>query len=313
MSEIAFKAGGSDAALDRVCARILDLDESGDRFARIFRETFDQLYDGQRTGRYKWDQLFKTEKTHFGTLIEINIQREFEFDDGVVLDFKIAGEEIDCKYSFREGGWMLPPESWGHLVMVSTANDAESVCSLGVVRVRDEYLRSGLNRDGKSGLNAAGRLAVTWLFRNTTFPPNVLLKLPQVTVDGIFAQSSGQTRLDELFRQAQGMRIHRNTIATVAQQQDFMKRVRSNGGSRSRLRDEGYLILSGDYLPQRELADQLALPIPAPGEVVSFRVVPAASDDLAGVEIGPLRWRRALVDEEVTQPAPELPQIGRVP
>lgn len=306
MSEIAFQAGASDAALGRVCARILGLDESGDRFARIFRETFDQLYDGQRTGRYKWDQLFKTEKTHFGTLIEINIQREFEFDDGDILDFKIAGEEIDCKYSFREGGWMLPPESWGHLVMVSTANDAESICSLGVVRVRDEYLRVGLNRDGKSGLNAVGRTAITWLFRKTTFPPNVLLKLPQVTVDRIFAQASGQTRLDELFRQAQGMRIHRNTIATVAQQQDFMKRVRSNGGSRSRLRDEGYLILGGDYRPQRDLANQLALPVPMPGEVVSVQVVPTSPDDPIGVEIGDGYWRRMGLGEAITRPAPTL-------
>ncbi len=27
------------------------------------RQTLDQLYDGVRTGRYRWDQLYKTEKT----------------------------------------------------------------------------------------------------------------------------------------------------------------------------------------------------------------------------------------------------------
>ena len=47
----------------------------------------DQLYDGQRTGRYRWDQLRKTEKTHCGTLVEINMQREFLFEDGSKLDF----------------------------------------------------------------------------------------------------------------------------------------------------------------------------------------------------------------------------------
>ncbi|WP_418396390.1 NaeI family type II restriction endonuclease, partial [Yersinia enterocolitica] len=52
--------------------------------AKVFRATFDQLYDGQHTGRYSVEQLFKTEKTHFGTLIEINLQREFGLADGDV-------------------------------------------------------------------------------------------------------------------------------------------------------------------------------------------------------------------------------------
>ncbi|MCC7128520.1 MAG: restriction endonuclease [Microbacteriaceae bacterium] len=306
MNEGALDAGREDQALRKVCAKILELDASGERFAQVFRETFDQLYDGQRTGRYKWEQLFKTEKTHFGTLIEINIQREFGFSDGVVLDFEIAGEEIDCKYSFREGGWMLPPESWGRLVLVATASDSESHWSLGVVRVLEQYLRDGRNRDGKSGLNEQGRQAITWLFRHVSFPPNVLLKLSSEDVDEIFSKSSGQTRLNELFRRAEGMRIHRNAIATVAQQQDFMKRVRSNGGSRSILRSEGYLILGGDYLPQRELATRFALPTPLPGEFVSIRVVPTAINDPAGVEIGQSVWRRAMPHEQVTIAAPDL-------
>ena len=71
-----------DDALEQVVAALISIDPSGARFARVFRETFDQLYDGQRTGRYKWDQLYKTEKTHYGTLIEINLQREFAFADG---------------------------------------------------------------------------------------------------------------------------------------------------------------------------------------------------------------------------------------
>ena len=69
------------------------------RVATVLRDTLDQLYDGQRTGRYKWDQLHKTEKTHCGTLVEINMQREFQFADGKKLDYKIANTEVDCKYS----------------------------------------------------------------------------------------------------------------------------------------------------------------------------------------------------------------------
>ena len=96
-----------DAGRDQVVAAILAADPRGDRLGRVFRDTLDQLYDGQHTGRFRWDQLYKTEKTHFGTLIEINLRREFDdvISDGETLDFQIHGHEIDCKYSQTLSIW----------------------------------------------------------------------------------------------------------------------------------------------------------------------------------------------------------------
>lgn len=112
-------------------------DPVGARTARVFRDTFDQLYDGQRTGRYRWDQLFKTEKTHFGTLIEINLRREFDDviddpDDKTPLDYQISGIDIDCKYSMTMGSWMIPREAVGHLLLVGQADDKLSEWNLGI-------------------------------------------------------------------------------------------------------------------------------------------------------------------------------------
>lgn len=296
-----------DSELSAVVATLLALDNAGQRFARVFRETFDQLYDGQRTGRYKWDQLFKTEKTHFGTLFEINLQREFLFDDGATLDYEIAGVDVDCKYSFKDGGWMLPPESWGKLVLVATASDVLSTWSVGIVRVTEANRRVSVNRDGKTSLSPAGRLDVTWVFRDAEFAPNVLLQLDDESVAAIYSKSTGQSRLDELFRRAEGRRIHRTTIATVAMQQDYMKRVRSNGGSRSNLRAEGFLIPGGDYQVHRDIAASFGVPVPAPGEVVSFRVIPTKQDDPKAVLMGSTFWRRAAAEEKSGVAAPTLP------
>ena len=301
-------SGSSDPELELVVREILQLDPTGDAFAAVYRETFDQLYDGQRTGRYRWADLYKTEKTHYGTLIEINLQRKFNFKDGVVLDYQIADVEVDCKYSFRDGGWMLPPESWDQLVSVSSANDESSTWSLGVVRVSDENRRLTVNRDGKSTLSPVGRLAIRWIFRLSSFPPNVLLQLSPQQIEEVFAAKRGQSRVDALFRVATERRIHRNTVATVAQQHDYMKRVRSNGGSRSNLRDEGILILGGDYKSHRELAENFAVPVPWPGELVSFRVVPTTHDDAIGVELDGAYWRKATASDVVSRPAPLLPR-----
>ena len=40
--------------------------------AKVLRATFDPLYDSQRA-RHRADQVFNTDKKHFGTLIEINL------------------------------------------------------------------------------------------------------------------------------------------------------------------------------------------------------------------------------------------------
>jgi hypothetical protein len=283
------------------------------RFARVFRATFDQLYDGQHTGRYAWDQLYKTEKTHFGTLLEINLRRELTdvISDGTVLDFSIAGHEIDCKYSFRMGGWMLPPESFGRLLLVCNANDEKSEWAVGVVRAKPEYLRAGVNRDMKSGLNELGRHNIEWLFWGAELPPNVLLQVDDETRAAIFKnQRSGQERVNQLFRLAQRRRVSRNAVATVAQQDDFMKRVRANGGARSTLASEGIIIIGGDYESHVNVAVGLGIEVPNPGEFVSVRVAPADGDEPSAVMLDATLWRVAS-DEDPHIQAPILPSTSK--
>ncbi|SEA62429.1 Restriction endonuclease NaeI [Bowdeniella nasicola] len=293
-----------DHEIEAVAAEILRLDPSGERIAKVFRRTFDQAYDGLNTGRYKLGQLYKTEKTHFGTQFEINLQRELDFEDGVVLDYCIAGIEVDCKYS-HTGQWMLPIESFNHLVLVAQADDLRSYWRLGVVRVSEENRRTSENRDRKTGLNKLGRSRIRWLFFDANLPPNALLQLPESEVERVMALRSGQRRINELLRTAQNQRISRNIIATVAQQSDYMKRVRGNGGARSALRNEGIVILGGDYKAQQRIARELGAEVPERGEVVAVRVVPSMPG--VGVEISETWWRLALPGEDTPASAPIIP------
>ena len=65
----------TDAELTAVEAALYRLDPTGGAVASVLRDTFDQLYDGQHSGRWAYEQLRKTEKTHMGTLVEINLHR----------------------------------------------------------------------------------------------------------------------------------------------------------------------------------------------------------------------------------------------
>ncbi|MFB7448546.1 NaeI family type II restriction endonuclease [Streptomyces sp. NPDC056194] len=299
-----------DAELAAVYHKLLQLDPEGLRFATVLRDTIDQLLNGEVTGRYDWKTLFKTEKTHAGTLVEINLQREFKFDDGIDMDYQITGIDVDCKYSQQFGGWMIPPEALGHLCLLVWADDYKSQWSAGLLRIDEPWLNAGNNRDKKLTIKAEHRNRILWLWHQQELPENALLHMDPDDRAAVFAAGSGQARLNELFRRHQRRRIGRNVVRTVAQQKDYMKRVRGNGGSRSALRDEGILIM-GDYESHRRIASDLNIPVPMEGEFVSARVVEVPSlSNRCSVMLDGRHWACASPDE-APETAPSLPSTSK--
>jgi hypothetical protein len=266
-------AAPPDGELERVAERLLELDPFGGRVANVLRETFDQLLDGQRTGRWDYRDLRKTEKTHMGTLVEINLHREFDFEDGHEMDYRIADAEVDCKFSQSPRGWQIPLEADGHLCLVLWADDDASLWSGGLIRISDEVLRPGGNRDRKRTVSELGLARIRRLWHEQPLPENLLLQLDSETRSRIFAfpgKRNGQRRTNELFRLVQGRLISRTAVLTVAQQDDPPKRVRD---ARLRLQTEGIIILGhqGDH---PRIARTLGLPVPVKGQWVSVRLTP---------------------------------------
>ena len=297
-----------DPELEAVAAAFKKLDPDGSRTAQVLRDTFDQLYNGQLTGRFCWEQLHKTEKTHCGTLVEINLHREFGFEDGSEMDYRIAGVEVDCKYSQTLNAWMIPPEARNHLCLVVWALDSASPSwSMGLVRATPENLNTGGNRDAKATLNDAGRKATVWLFKDAPLPPNVLLQIDRKIVDRIMAHGSGQARINDLFRSSLCRIVGRAAVATVAKEVDYMKRVRANGGARSALQPEGILVL-GQFKSHAAIARALGTPVPGYGDTVSVRVTPATGPGYGVAQIAERFWRVAQPNDPVVN-APDLPSI----
>ena len=299
-----------DRELNAVFSALKVLDPDGQKFSHVLRNTLDQLYDGQRTGRYDWDQLRKTEKTHGGTLVEINLQREFDFKDGNAVDYSIEGVEVDCKFSGKLGGWMIPPENVGTLCLVVWANDRQSKWSLGLIRPKDALLVKG-NRDKKRQLKKPdGMETIRWLFDREPLPTNALLKMPSETIERIMSQTTGQQKVNELFRSSTNILISRTVVATVAQQKDPLKRVRRNGGARSHLKSDGIIILGG-YKNHQRIAEELGVVIPGQGEFVSVQITNASGSAPGTTKIGGSFWRVA-GDRDTIVTAPALPNLGRV-
>ncbi|MGQ0773527.1 MAG: NaeI family type II restriction endonuclease [Pseudonocardiales bacterium] len=105
----------------------------------------------------------------------------------------------------------------------------------------------------------------------------------------------------------QGRIIRRAVVATVGQQDDFMKRVRGNGGSRTHLRAEGILVL-GHQDNDPKVAEAPGLPKTKKGEFVSARVVRVEQKgDRRVAEIAGVLWALAVEGEPVV-PAPDVPR-----
>lgn len=111
---------------------------------------------------------------------------------------------------------------------------------------------------------------------------------------------------NELFRRALGMIVGRSVVATVAQQDDYMKRIRKNGGARTALKHEGIIIL-GQYNSHVIIAHALGVPVPGPGESVSVRIAPAHFPGSGVAHIGGSLWRIATPEDTIVA-APDLPK-----
>lgn len=304
--------------------------EARERFRWALRDSLDELLDGQRTGRWAYQHLSKTEKTYLGTAVEVNLTKEFEFANGAHLDWQIAGGDIDCKFSKDLGGWEIPMEMYlcedhgdrqgkaDHPALVTWMNDDTNQWAAGIVTITDERLRwrqakdgDGLvrayNRDNKRRLVDSTVRDIHWLWGGlqTDLPRNLLLHLDGDARARIFAfPKSGQKRVDQLFRELQGRIVGRQTVLTVAQQDDAPKRARD---ARLNLRPEGILVL-GHQDSHPGIAVALAIPVPVKGEWISVRVAPVSeSDSRPSFTLNGQRWAKAANGEPVVA-APEIPK-----
>ena len=156
-----------------------------ERFAWVLRDSLDELLDGQRTRRWCYQQLKKTEKTHLGTKVELGLTIEFDISDGADLDWEIDGHDVDCKFSKDFGGWEIPMEMYlcddheqsgtaDHLALLVWMNDDDAQWAAGVVQISDDLLkfktddsgrrRRQYNRDNKRRLNDDGMDSTYWLW-----------------------------------------------------------------------------------------------------------------------------------------------------
>ena len=251
------------------------------RFAQelpqIIRRGIDEVIDTPRTNRFTPSETEKTEKTYLGTKIEILVRALLNLPKGRTLDLSLAGVDTDIKNTMGSN-WTIPMEAVWHPCLLLRENEKNARCSAGIIIARDQYLNPGRNRDAKRTFSQAGLANVWWLLRDDPYPANFWELMSLSHRRAIMAAGGGTQRIATLFRTVQKKPVSRLIVQAVAQQDDYMKRVRRNGGARDILAPEGIAILWGQA--DREVIAALGLGRIGPDEFISYKPTTKEHADL---------------------------------
>jgi len=251
------KAGGGQTRLSQTVPQLI-------------RKAIDEVIDAPRTNRFTLSETEKTEKTYLGTKVEILLRAHLGLPKGRILDLSIAGVETDIKNTMG-GNWTIPMEAFGHPCLLLKENEKTATCSMGFVIARDKYLNPGQNRDAKRSFSVAGLQNVWWILKDHPYPPNFWETIPLRQRLAIMRAGGGSLRVAAMFRAIQKRPISRLHVQAIAQQDDYMKRIRRNGGARDILAPEGVAILWGQA--DRHLIKSLGLGPVGRDEFISYRPI----------------------------------------
>jgi len=243
-----FLNGLQDSAITEIANHIKSKKNVSDLISKGLRQAFDEVIDGPRTGRFKIEQLEKTEKTYIGTKVEIILRTILSLPRGMVLDNSICGHEVDTKFSLT-GAWMIPREAIDHICMLIKANDNSGTFSVGLLRTTLNNLTDGSNQDGKRSVSSLGKSNITWIIENGILPRNFLLDLSPEIREKIMSPKSGVQRIRALFTNVTSQIIPRTVIEQVAQQKDALKRARE---MKDILAENNYKIVCAAYAVDRQ-------------------------------------------------------------
>ena len=249
------------------------------KFAVMLRECVDDVIMTPKTGRRSYDELEKTEKTYIGTRVEIELRAMLGLKKGK-LDTVILEHDVDIKNTMGNN-WMIPTEAINNPCILVAADEVRAICYLGLFVARLDYLTLSQKKKKKKSVSALGFTNILWLLREHPYPSNFWRTVPPDAIEKIFSGGSGSRRMTALFREVQNVPISRNVVEAVAQQQDFMRRIRSDKGrgARDQLAKEGILLLSGTYDAPLILA--LGLPHCSASEFLSHHAISSNEIKLA--------------------------------
>lgn len=210
-----------------------------DEIGQIVQEALNAVIDPVNTGRTQVGELDNVEKTYIGLKVEHFI-RAFLRVPKATRDLLVDGVDVDVKNTVT-GQWMIPQETYTThgVCLLCTIEPKRRTCSLGLLVCRLDYLNAP-NHDGKRGVSAAGKSNIWWLAKHSPLPEDIWANIDLIVFNSLRGKKNGSKRAADFFRAHLDLEVDRSVIRSLLDgQQDYMKRLRENGGARDLLHREG--------------------------------------------------------------------------
>lgn len=270
------------AALDKIRAGVLSRVAAAGSLSTLLpdliRDAIDFVIDPVRTARTRIADLDPVEKTFIGLKVEHYFRDLIDVPRGV-RDLVIDGVDVDVKNTVGKT-WMIPPETYrtsDPCLLIATA-EQEGRCWLGLMLARDEYLNEP-NRDEKRSVSKLGARNILWVVQGAPFPKSRWDGLDMARFRALRRVRPGSLRAAQFFRENLRRPVHRTIVqALLFDQDDYMKRLRFNGGARDALDVENIALLAGAY--GADVRDALGLPALSRDEMISVRATSRAQQEI---------------------------------
>ncbi len=265
--------------LDLIRSAILDRVGGEDALHRslplLIRDAIDFVIDPVRTARTQVKDLDNVEKTFIGLKIEHYFRDLLDVPKGL-RDLVIEGLDVDVKNTVGTT-WMIPPETYktgDPCLLIATAEE-DGLCWLGLLLAKTAYLNAP-NRDQKCSVSSAGFEHILWIVKGQRFPTSRWEGINMGRFRELRKLKGGSRRAAAFFRENLRRPVHRAIVqALLFDQDDYMKRLRGNGGARDELRGDGIVLLSGAY-DAAQIAG-MGLRTIGRDEFIAVRIAPAAT------------------------------------
>lgn len=253
------------------------------KFPGIVRDAIDFVLDPVRTARTKVRDLDNVEKTFIGLKLEHFVRDMLDVPKGL-RDLRIGGMDVDIKNTVGQN-WSIPVETYraSEPCLLMAIDDDNFTCSLGLIIAKPEYLHAGAgNRDSKKGVSSEGFKHILWLVHNKPFPASRFMGFDMARFRELRTIKGGNVRVVSFVRENLRHIIHRDVmLALLFDQNDPMKRLRTNGGAPDTLKHDRIAILIGTFLVDRRIAEHFGFPNLQPDEIVAIQATSDEEWDLA--------------------------------
>ena len=218
-----------DPRLDKVEEALLGISNIKQKLLEGVARAIDEVVDPIRSARWQISDLDQPEKTVFGIRVENVLRMELELERSTKLDMKIAGEDVDVKFTIYSN-WAIPPEAVDEICLVTSFRERDHSVSVGLVRTSKDVLNGGKNRDSKCGLSLVGKKRVRWLLKDDVAESSIIGFMaglaPQLRRDITDTHVGAQVRQNRLFSSLLNHPIPEALVEAISQHKDWTRRLR---------------------------------------------------------------------------------------